>query len=153
MTLRISLLACAILALLPFQGALAQEDSPDPAAIARHCVRVINAGADWAVGSLQETTEATIQRIRRLHAAGASDREIIAAGQAGATRATRIARTATDSIQTLTRRCAAAMIAAGAEREMVARVITVSEDAQAAIAAAAERTQNAIHAAVRRAIG
>jgi hypothetical protein len=153
MSLRLSLLACLILALIPVRGVLAQEDSPDPAQIARLTARVINARTDWAVGSLRETVDGTTQRIRRLHAAGATDREIIAAGQAGATRAERIARTATDAIQGVTRRGVSAMVAAGAEREMVARVLTLSSDAQDTIAAAAERAQHAIRAVVRRALG
>ena len=152
MTLRISLLVAAILALLPLQGAIAQTDA-DPAEIARHCVRVINARTTWAVGSIGETTDATLHRIHRLHASGASDREIIAAGHAGVHRVTRLAAIATESIQAVTRRCVAALTAAGAGRQLIARVISASDDAQAHIAAAAERARTTIHAAVRRAIG
>lgn len=163
MTMKVPLLLAAILAILPFQGATAQSlqtnalqtnaqvvqnDSPDPVAIARHCVRRINFHADRASGAIAGATDATLMRIRRLHAAGASDREIIAAGQAGAGRVARIGAGATDSMQSATRRCVAAMIAAGADRRLVARVIGASADAQDRVAGAVQRAQTTIRAAV-----
>jgi hypothetical protein len=153
MTLRISLLVAAILALVPLQGALAQSNGADPTEIARHCIHVIHAQTARAVGGIEETTDATLHQIRRLAASGASDREIIAAGQAGAARVTRISETATDAIQSTTRRCVAALVAAGADRRLIARVLSASDNAQARIAVSAERAHTAIRSAVGHAIG
>ena len=151
MTLRIPLLLAAILALLPMQQASAQNDR-DPQEIARRCVQLVERRADASVEFIAETTRETIQRVRRLDAAGAPDERIIRTGKAGALVVNRTSRWAIDSIDRLTGRCVRAMVAAGATRELVRRVIGASEDAKGRIAEANDRATSAIAMAVREAL-
>lgn len=167
MTLKIRktpVLVVAILALLPASVSaqslqrdaarpVAEVVSPDPIRLARHCAHLINSRADRGVAAIAETTDQTMQRLRRLHAAGASDREIIAAGWAGAGRVERLAAASTEAIGATTRRCVVALIAAGADRQLIGRVLGVSESAVESVRVASERAQAAIREAVRRAIG
>ncbi|MFG0285803.1 MAG: hypothetical protein ACF8R7_15415 [Phycisphaerales bacterium JB039] len=151
MLLRLPLLLAALLALLPMQQAAAQNDG-DPEAIARRCVQLVDHRADRSVEFIADTTEQTIQRIRRLDAAGAPDERIINTGKAGALVVNRTARWAIASIDRLTRHCVRAMIDAGATRELVRRVVEATDASKARIAAASDRATNAIHMAVREAL-
>lgn len=164
MTLEIRVVVVAVLALLPATAwaqslqrdatqTVAEAVNPDPVRLARRCAQMIEGRADRGVAAIAETTEGTMQRIRRLHGAGASDREILAAGRAGAGRVERIAAASAEAIGATTRRCVVALTIAGADRRLIWRVLGVSESASESVRAASERAQTAIRQTVRRALG
>lgn len=164
MTLKTPVLIAAMLALLPASLSaqsmqrdagqpVAEAVNPDPARLARHCAGLINDRADRGVAAMARTVDQTMQRLRRLHAAGASEREIIAAGRTATARVERIATASTDAIGATTRRCVVALILAGADRQLIGRVLNVSDSAVESVRAASARAQASIRQAVRRAVG
>jgi|GEM_PF-2171788 len=153
MTRNISILAAFMAVLLSTATTFGQRNPPAPADVAARCVAAMEQSADRSVGAIASTTDATIDRVARLDMAGAPDREIVQAGQAGINRVQTIGRFVAARITRLERRCVQLLVRMGAERDLIMRVRTAAEGFRANIGDATQRGTSAIRRAVADAIG
>lgn len=146
-------MAAVVAVLVSAASTFGQMNPPDPAAVAARCVSSMEQVADRTTGAIASTTDATIDRIARLDAAGATDREIIRAGQAGTHRVQLIGRFGASRVERIERHCVRLLVRLGAERDLVMRVRGAGEGFRTSIGDAVQRGSMAIRRAVADAIG
>lgn len=146
-------MAAVVAVLVSAASTFGQRNPPDPTDVAARCVASMEQVADRTVGAIASTTDATIDRIARLDAAGATDREIIRAGQAGADRVQLIGRFGASRVERIERHCVRLLVRLSAERDLVMRVRGAGEGFRTGIGDAVQRGSMAIRQAVADAIG
>lgn len=142
------LVACLVSATTVFA-----QNSPDPTDVATRCVAQMEQTRDRAIRAVGGATDNAIDRIARLDAAGAEDREIVRAGQAGVDRVQRTGRAGIARISRIERSCVRVLIRLGAERDLLQRVRGAADGFREDVGNAAQRGAGAIRQAVADAIG
>ncbi|NRA57771.1 MAG: hypothetical protein HRU13_06600 [Phycisphaerales bacterium] len=142
------LVACLVSATTVFA-----QNAPDPADVAARCIAQMEQTRDRTVGAIGDTTGSAIDRIARLDAAGAEDRQIVRAGQAGIDRVQRTGRAGISRISRIERSCVRVLIRLEAERELIQRFRGAANSLREDIGNAAQRGSGAIRQAVADAIG
>lgn len=153
MTRSMTIMAAVVAVLVSAASSFGQRNPPDPADVAARCVASMEHVADRTVGGIASATDGTLARIARLDAAGAPDREIIGAGQAGINRVHMTGRFGASRIVRIERHCVRLLIRVGAERDLIMRVRTAAEGFRTNIGDAVQRGTGAIRQAVADAIG
>ena len=139
--------------LLSVSSVFAQTTPPDPVDVAQRCVAAMEDVRDKTVDGVANTTQRVVDRIADLDAAGAPDREIIAAGRAGVERVSRIGQAGAKTITRIERRCVALLVRLEAERDLIMRVRGAAEGFREDVGNAVRRGAGAIRQAVADAIG
>ncbi len=156
MTRTLSMWAALVAMLVGTAGAFAQgvgDNRPDPADLAARCVAQMDRSSDRTIGAIGSATDNAINAVARLDAAGAEDRAIVRAGQAGIDRVQRTGRSGIARISRIENSCVRMLIRLGAERELVQRFRGAAEGFREDIGNAAQRGSGAIRQAVADAIG
>ena len=156
MTRTLSMWAAVVALLVGTAGAFAQgmgNERPDPADVAARCVSSMDGVADRTIGGIADTTQRATGLVARLDAAGASDREIVRAGQAGVDRVQMIARFGSSRIARIEAHCVQVLRRLGADRALIGRVMGAADGFGEDIRTAAQRGTGAIRQAVADAIG
>lgn len=156
MTRTLSMWTAVVALLVGSAGVFAQgvgSDSPDPVMVAQRCVTSMGEATDRTIGAVAHGTRATVERIARLDAAGATDREIIQAGHAGAERVQLTGRFGASRVTNIEDHCTRLLRRLGADRALVARVQGAADGFREDIRGAVQRGTMAIRQAVADAIG
>lgn len=130
--------------------ALAQEDTNQ--AIARDCVQDVRAVSLNTVSDVRDLSETGVARIADLEAAGAPDRDIVAAGVEINRRIERRANAGIDRIGSLITDCVRTLRDNDAAPELIAWVVDKGRDARQASVRAREAAQARVTRAVRQAV-
>lgn len=129
------------------------NDGPDPVQVAQRCVAAMDQVTDRTIGGVADTTNRTVALVGRLDAAGAPDRAIVRAGQAGAQRVQMIGRMGSSRVARIEAHCTQLLRRLGADRTLIARVQGAADGFQEDIRNAVRRGTGAIRQAVADAIG
>ncbi len=156
MTRTLSMWAALVGLLVGTAGAFAQgvgNERPDPADVAARCVSAMEAVADRTAGGIGDAAQRATGLVARLDAAGAPDREIVRAGQAGVDRVQLIARFGSSRIARIEAHCVKVLRRLGADRALIGRVMDAADGFREDVRNAAQRGSGAIRQAVADAIG
>jgi len=156
MTRTLSIWTAVLALLVGTAGVFAQStgnERPDPADVAARRVAAMEGAADRAIDGIAATTGRVVDRVARLDAAGASDREIILAGRLGVERVQTIGRFGAMGVTRIESHCVQVLRRLGADRALIGRVMNAAEGFREDIGTAVRRGSGAIRQAVADAIG